>query len=320
MHNTVNRNGNNMQPDRFTAMMHFVRIVEKGSLTAAARELGKTLPAISRSLRLLEQRLGARLLTRTTRAISLTEFGQQYYEHCRRILRDIEEAEDFAGETSRVPQGLVRVTAPLLFGRLHVAPLVMPFQAIHSRVQIDMQLADSIVSMVDDAIDVSIRIGDLNDSSLVAIPLGHVGRVVCAAPSYWALHEKPRHPEDLKHHNCLTFRGLNQERGWLFRVEDEERYWPINTTYWCNDGSAVISVARDGGGVVQMMSYQVATDIADGKLTAVLEEYVPHLLPIHAVYPGGRLLPAKVRALLDDWVPKLRAVLNSFDPVPKDLP
>lgn len=303
-----------MQPDRFTAMTYFVRIVERGSLTGAARELGKTLPALSRSLRALEERLGARLLTRTTRAISLTEFGQQYYEHCRRILRDVDEAEGLAGEAGQVAQGFVRITAPLLFGRLHVAPLVAPFLAAHPRVQIDLQLTDSIVSMVDDGIDLSIRIGDLHDSSLVAIPLGHVGRVVCAAPSYWAAHGKPQHPQDLKQHHCFTFRGLNQERGWLFRVEGEERYWPINTAYFCNEGSAVISVARDGGGIAQMMSYQVAADIAAGKLTPALEEYTPHPLPVHAVYPGGRLLPTKVRALLDEWVPKLRAVLSSVDP------
>ncbi len=299
-----------MQPDRFTAMTHFVRIVEKGSLTGAARDLGKTLPALSRSLRFLEERLGARLLTRTTRAISLTEFGQQYFEHCRRILRDIDEAEGLASETGRVAQGQVRITAPLLFGRLHVAPLVAPFLATQPRVQIDMQLTDNIVSMVDDSIDLSIRIGDLHDSSLIAIPLGQVGRVVCAAPSYWSAQGKPQHPQDLKQHRCLTFRGLNQERGWLFRVDGEERHWPINTAYFCNDGSAVISVARDGGGIAQMMSYQVAVDIADGKLTTALEEFVPHRLPVHAIYPGGRLLPAKVRAILDEWVPRLRAVLS----------
>lgn len=302
-----------MQPDRFTAMTHFVRIVEKGSLTGAARELGKTLPALSRSLRFLEERLGARLLTRTTRAISLTEFGQQYFEHCRRILRDVDEAEGLASETGRVVQGLVRITAPLLFGRLHVAPLVAPFLAAQPRVQIDLRLNDSIVAMVDDGIDLSIRIGDLQDSSLVAIPLGYVGRIVCAAPDYWLTHEKPQHPHDLKQHHCLTFRGLNQERGWLFRIDGEERYAPINTAYFCNDGSAVISVARDGGGIAQMMSYQVAADFATGSLTSALEEYAPHPLPIHAVYPGGRLLPAKVRTLLDEWVPKLRAVLKKFD-------
>ena len=299
-----------MQPDRFTSMTYFVRIVERGSLSGAARDLGKTLPALSRSLRALEERLGARLLTRTTRALSLTEFGQQYFEHCRRILRDVEEAEGLASETGRVAQGLVRITAPLLFGRLHVAPLVAPFLAAHPRVQIDMQLTDSIVSMVDDAIDVSIRIGDLHDSSLVAIPLGHVGRIVCAAPSYWSAQGKPQHPQDLKHHYCLTFRGLNQERGWLFHVDGEERYWAINTAYFCNDGSAVISVARDGGGIAQVMSYQVAVDFADGKLTPALDEYAPHRLPIHAVYPGGRLLPAKVRTLLDEWAPKLRTILR----------
>jgi len=302
-----------MQPDRFTSMTHFVHIVERGSLTGAARDLGKTLPALSRSLRALEERLGARLLTRTTRAISLTEFGQQYYEHCRRILRDVEEAEGLASETGRAAQGLVRITAPLLFGRLHVAPLVAPFLAAHPRVQLDLHLTDSLVAMVDDGIDLSIRIGDLQDSSLVAIPLGHVGRMACAAPSYWREHGKPQHPQDLKHHTCLTFRGLNQERGWLFRVDGEERHWPINTGFSCNDGAAVISVARDGGGIAQMMSYQLAADLTEGKLDLALHDYTPHPLPVNAVYPGGRLLPAKVRTLLDEWVPKLRAVLSSFD-------
>lgn len=297
-----------MRPDRFTAMTHFVRIVERGSLTGAARDLGKTLPALSRSLRALEERLGARLLTRTTRAISLTEFGQQYFEHCRRILRDVEEAEGLAGETGRAAQGLVRITAPLLFGRLHVAPLVAPFLAAHPRVQIDLHLTDSIVAMVDDGIDLSIRIGDLHDSSLVAIPLGQVGRVVCAAPGYWREHGKPQHPQDLRHHRCLTFRGLHQERGWLFRVDGDERHWPINSAFFCNDGAAVLDLARNGGGVAQMMSYQVAADVAANTLTTALQDYAPHLLPMHAVYPGGRLLPAKVRLLLDEWVPRLRAV------------
>jgi len=302
-----------MLPDRFTAMTHFVRIVERGSLTGAARDLGKTLPALSRSLRALEERLGARLLTRTTRAISLTEFGQQYFEHCRRILRDVEEAEGLASETGHAAQGLVRITAPLLFGRLHVAPLVAPFLAAHPRVQLDLHLTDSIVSMVDDGIDLSIRIGDLHDSSLVAIPLGHVGRVVCAAPGYWREHGKPQQPQDLKQHHCLTFRGLNQERGWLFGVAGDERHWPIHTAFACNDGSAVIGVARDGGGIAQMMSYQVAADLSEGRLESALHDYAPHPLPVNAVYPGGRLLPAKIRALLDEWVPHLRAVLSSFD-------
>lgn len=302
-----------MKEDRLTAMAHFVRIVECGSLSGAAREMAKSLPALSRSLRTLEERLGARLLTRTTRALSLTEYGQQYFEHCRRILREIEEAEGLAGEASRVAQGLVRITAPLMFGRLHVTPLVAPFLAIHPRVQIEVLLSDQNVSMVDDGFDLSIRVGDLNDSSLIAIPLGHVVRKVCAAPSYWSAHGKPQHPQDLKQHNCLTFRGF-QERGWLFRVDGEERFWPISTAYSCNDGSAVISVARDGGGIAQMMSYQVAADLLAGNLTSVLDEYAPHPLPIHAVYPSGRLLPAKVRILLDDWVPKLRAVLSNLAP------
>ncbi len=301
-----------MKEDRLTAMTHFVQIVERGSLSGAAREMRKSLPALSRSLRTLEERLGARLLTRTTRSISLTEFGQQYYEHCRRILHEIEEAENLASETGQVAQGLVRITAPLLFGRLHVAPLVTPFLAVHPRVQINLQLSDNIVSMVDDGIDVSIRVGDLHDSSLVAIPLGHIARTVCAAPRYWKSHGKPKHPQELTQHNCLTFRGF-QERGWLFKVEGEEHFWPIHSAYACNDGAAVISVARDGGGMVQMMSYQLAADLAAGTLTPALDKYAPHALPIHAVYPSGRLLPVKVRALLDDWVPKLRKVLAQIE-------
>jgi DNA-binding transcriptional LysR family regulator len=299
-----------MQIDKLTAMTHFVRIVDKGSLSEAARELGKTLPALSRSLRALEERLGARLLNRTTRAISLTEFGQQYYESCRRILRDIEEAEGLAGDTGRIAQGLVRITAPLLFGRLHVAPLVPPFLASHPRIQIDLLLSDGIAAMVDDGIDLSIRIGDLQDSSLVAIPLGEVSRVVCAAPDYWAAHGKPAHPQDLNRHHCTSFRGMQQERGWLFHVEGEERYWTITPRYFCNDGAAILTVVRAGGGIAQMMSYQVMPDISCRKLVPALEMYAPHPLPVNAVYPSGRLLPAKIRTLLDDWVPKLRTVLT----------
>lgn len=300
-----------MQPDRFTAMAHFVHIVERGSLSAAARDLGKTLPALSRSLRALEERLGARLLTRTTRALSLTEFGQQYFEHCRRILRDVEEAEGLARDTGRVAHGLVRVSAPLLFGRLHVAPLVAQLLAKHPQVQIDLQLTDRVASMVDEGIDVSIRLGDLQDSSLVAIPLGFVRRIVCAAPSYWSARGVPRHPAELGSHQCLTFRGLNQERGWLLSVEGKERHWPIQGNFTSNDGAAIISVARDGGGIAQMMSYQVASELAEGRLNTALDDFVPHASPVHALYPGGRLLPAKVRVLLDEWVPKLRAVLGS---------
>ena len=301
-----------MQTDRLTAMTHFVRIVEAGSFTGAARALGKTMPALSRSLRSLEERLGARLLTRTTRAIALTEFGQQYFEHCRRILRDIEEAEGLASETGGVAQGLVRISAPLLFGRLHVMPLVASFLAAHPRVQIDMQLSDRTVAMVDEGIDLSIRIGDLHDSSLIAIPLCQVARVVCATPAYWSAHGVPQHPQDLKAHQCFAFRGLNQERGWLFQVNGEERYWPISSNFMCNDGAAIIRVARDGGGIVQMMSYQVANELADKTLVPALDAYAPHPLPIHAVYPGGRLLPAKVRVLLDAWVPQLRKLQDDF--------
>jgi len=291
-------------------MNHFVRIVERGSLTAAARDLGKTLPAMSRSLRFLEERLGARLLTRTTRAIALTEFGQQYYESCRRILRDLEDAENLASETGQVAQGLVRITAPIMFGRMHIAPLAAQFLTEHPRVQIDMQLTDSVVSMVDESIDLSIRFGTLHDSSLVAIPLGHAGRVLCAAPRYWTAHGKPQHPQDLKQHHCLASRGLGQERGWQFRVNEEERYWAINTTCICNDALALINVALNGGGIAQVMSYHVAQEIAEGKLVTALDDYAPKVQPIHAVYPSGKLLPAKVRVLLDDWVPKLREVLS----------
>lgn len=300
-----------MRPDRLTAMTHFVRIVERGSLSAAARELGKTLPALSRSLRALEERLGARLLTRTTRALSLTEFGQQYYERCRRILHDVEEAEHLARDTGRVVRGQVRVTAPLLFGRLHVAPLVAPLLAQYPELRVDLQLTDRVVSMVDEGIDVSIRIGDLQDSSLVAIPLGQVRRIACAAPAYWARHGTPDHPRELAAHRCLAFRGLNQERGWLFSVNGDERHWPVAGPFASNDGAAVIAVAQAGAGVAQMMSYQIAGELAAGRLVPVLDAFAPHASPVHALYPGGRLLPARVRALMDAWVPPLRQVLQT---------
>lgn len=298
-----------MKEDRLTSMLHFVRIVETGSLSQAARAVGKSLPAISRSLRTLEERLGTRLLTRTTRAIALTEFGQQYFEHCRRILRDIDEAENLASATGKIVQGQIRISAPLFFGRLHIAPLIAPFLLSYPRVQIDLLLNDAIVNMIDDGIDLSIRIGELQDSSLVAIPLGHVARVVCATPRYWKQHGKPQLPNDLKSHQCIAFRGLGQERGWLFQQNGEEKLWPIQPVHISNDGAAVLTVARDHGGVVQMMTYQVADDLQHKKLVSVLEQFSPRGLPVHIVYPTGKLLPAKVRAILDEWVPKLRQKL-----------
>ncbi len=198
-----------------------------------------------------------------------------------------------------------------MFGRMHVAPLAAHFLIENPRVQIDMQLTDSVVSMVDEGIDISIRFGELHDSSLIAIPLGYAGRVLCAAPSYWGKHPLPQHPQDLKLHQCLASRGLNQERGWLFRIDEEERYWPINTSLYCNDSSALIRVAQEGAGIAQVMSYHVAADLAAGKLVTALDHCAPKPQPIHAVYPGGKLLPAKVRAILDDWVPKLRVVLQA---------
>jgi DNA-binding transcriptional LysR family regulator len=276
-------------------MLDFARIVEGGSLSAGARAVGKSLPAVCRSLAQLEKRLGERLLHRTTRRIALTEAGTEFYERCRRIVAEIEEAEAAVRAQTIEPQGVLAVTAPLLFGRMHIAPVVVEYLRRYRKASVSLILADRLVNLVEEGMDVAIRIGELADSTLVARRLGAIPRVVCASPEYLKHHGAPAHPRDLARHECVRFTGLSQTREWAFLEEKIK----VDGRFVTNNGDAAIDAALHGLGLVMVLGYQVEQPLADGRLVRVLEDFEPAPAPVHAVYSSARLVPAKLKAFLE---------------------
>jgi DNA-binding transcriptional LysR family regulator len=276
-------------------MLDFARIVEGGSLSAGARAVGKSLPAVCRSLAQLEKRLGERLLHRTTRRIALTEAGTEFYERCRRIVAEIEEAEAAVSARTIEPQGVLAVTAPLLFGRMHIAPVVVEYLRRYRKASVSLILADRLVNLVEEGMDVAIRIGELADSTLVARRLGAIPRVVCASPEYLKHHGAPAHPRDLARHECVRFTGLSQTREWAFLEEKIK----VDGRFVTNNGDAAIDAALHGLGLVMVLGYQVEQPLADGRLVRVLEDFEPAPAPVHAVYSSARLVPAKLKAFLE---------------------
>ena len=280
-------------------MQTFVRTVDGGSLSAAARALGKSLAAVSRTMTHLEERLGVRLLHRSTRKLTLTEAGASYYDSAKRLLAEIEEAELSLGGRIAAPHGTLTVTAPLLFGRLHVAPVIAEMLEKNRDVAADLLLVDRNVSLVEEGIDVAVRIGRLDDSALVARLLGEVPRVVCASPAYLRRHGTPRIPEELREHECLRFSGLTPGREWTFIRDGKEVRTAVGGRFSCNVGEPVIDAARAGAGVMMALGYQVADDLAAGRLVRVLENFETPPLPVNAVYHSPRLMAARVRVFLD---------------------
>jgi DNA-binding transcriptional LysR family regulator len=293
--------------DRLAAMTRFARIVEKGSLTAAAAECGTSLPSMVRSLAALEQALGATLLKRTTRRISLTDEGRQYYEQCKLILGQIQQAE--AALASRVvePRGKLVVTASVMFGRRYMAPMLAEFVRRHPAVTVELLFVDRVVNLVEEGVDVAVRIGPLADSSLVAIPVGRVRRVVCASSRYLRAHGVPRRPDDLRSHRMVRFTGLVPRNEWQLRIQSRKVIVPIESVYTGNQAESCIDACMAGVGLSVFLSYMVAAVHSAGQLRYVLEEYEPEPLPVHVVYPHSRALSANVRSFVDTCVATLRA-------------
>jgi DNA-binding transcriptional LysR family regulator len=280
-------------------MLVFARIVEGGSLSAGARAVGKSLPAVCRSLAQLEKRLGERLLHRTTRRIALTEAGKEFYERCRRIAAEIEEAEAAVSARKLEPQGVLAVTAPLLFGRMHVAPVVAEYLRRHRKAAVNLLLTDRIVNLVEEGIDAAIRIGELADSSLVARRLGAIPRVVCASPEYLKRNGEPAKPQDLARHDCIRFTDLSPAREWTFVENGREIRTKIDGRFVTNNGDAAIDAALHGLGFVMVLGYQVEHPLADRRLVRVLADFEPAPAPVHALYSSARLVPAKLKAFLE---------------------
>jgi DNA-binding transcriptional LysR family regulator len=291
--------------DHLLAIGTFVRIAETGSLSAAARASGRSLPAISRSLIQLEKHLGVRLLHRTTRRTHLTEAGTRYLERCKRLLAELEEANASVSEAERSLAGPITMTAPILFGQMHVAPVVAEFLSEHRAASVNLILTDQFANIVEEGIDLAVRIGNLPDSGMVARRLATVRRVLCASPGYLERHGTPRAPDDLTAHNCMQFSALSPSSHWELRDAGKARQIRVQGTFRSNHGASMIDAARSGLGVVMALSYQVQEYVERGELRVLLQQFEPTPLPVHAVLPSGRMQPARVRALTELLVHRL---------------
>lgn len=294
--------------DRLRAIESFVRIVDKGSLTAAAADLAMSLPSMVRTLAGLERELGTTLLNRTTRKLHLTYEGTQYLEHCRIILAQLHEAETKMQSRHAVPTGRLSITASVLFGQLYVAPIVNEFVQRYPGVTADMLFLDRVVNLVEEGLDAAVRIGHLGDTSLIAIPLGRVRRVVCASPGYLRKHGVPKRPDDLRDHRCVRFTGLAPRSDWFFRLNSRSVSVPIQSLLTCNLAESAIKACASGLGMGCFLSYMVAPLKRAGKLRYVLEEFEIEPLPVQFVYARSRALSTAVRTLADLCVTKLRSV------------
>lgn len=297
--------------DKLVAMRTFVRIVEDGSLTAAAESLDTSLPTVVRSLAALERHLGVSLLKRTTRRIHLTDEGVQYLERCRDILAATQEAEDILVARRTEPVGKLSVTASVAFGRRYIAPIVNDFLHRYPKVSADMLFVDRVVNLVEEGMDVAVRIAHLRDSSLVAIPVGQVRRVVCASGDYLREHGVPKLPADLRDHACVRHVGLNPRSEWRFRSGNRQMAVPTTSVVTCNEIDSALDACVDGLGVGMFLSYMVAPYRKDGRLKYILENFETEPMPVQVVYPQARLLSSKVRVFVDECVDKLRLV--AFD-------
>ncbi|CAM3615290.1 LysR family transcriptional regulator [Bordetella sputigena] len=293
--------------DRLHAMKTFVTVVESGGFTAAARKLDVSLSVVSRVITELEAHLGVRLLTRTTRVVRPTETGAAYLDNCKRILSDIEEAELSAAGAHAAPRGNLVVTAPVLFGARHVTPIVVEYLQRYPEVDVNCLLLDRNVSFIDEGVDVGVRIGELPSSSLQAIPVGRVRRVVCAAPAYLAQHGVPRSPDDLLAHTLIQTTGVSALAEWRFMDQDELKPLRFTPRLATTTNDSAIAAAVAGFGMARVLSYQVAGELWDGKLRVVLADYEPPPMPIHVIHREGRHAMQKVRAFLDLAIDRLRA-------------
>lgn len=295
--------------DKLRAMTTFVRIVETGSLTAAAERLGTSATSVVRSLSALEKALGVRLLNRTTRRMALTDEGRDYFERCRRLLGEVDEAEAALLARQVTPAGRLLITAPVMFGRLHVAPLVIDFLAAYPEVRVELLLLDRVVDLIDEGIDLAVRIGPLPDSSLVAIPLGNTRRIVCASPDYLARHGQPARPDDMMAHRAIRIIGKSFEPDWVFDDNGQTRRLPSAEIFATNHIDCAIDACLKGVGCGRFFAYQVRDQIAAGQLIRLLRPYEPAPLPVSFAYPHARLLSSRVRAFIERAAPVLREKL-----------
>ena len=300
--------------DRIDSVAIFAEVAERGSFVGAAKHLNRSATAVTRAVAELEARLGVRLLNRTTRAVSVTEAGQRFLSGARRVLADLAEIEQGAAGQGQAPRGELRVTAPIVFGRRHVLPLVTEFLAQYPEMSVRLALLDRPVDLVEDGLDVAVRIGKLADSSAIAVRVGAMRRVVVAAPEYLKKTGRPAAPADLSGHDVIAFAGMDRIDRWRFANAVEARIKPRLVV---NTAEAAIDAAVAGFGITRVLSYQAVDALSGRSLVRLMRQHETGAAPVHVVYPEGRHPPPKLRAFVDVLVPRLRqrcgAIARSLD-------
>ena len=300
--------------DRLDAMQMMLTAVECGSLSKASRKLGQPLATVSRKVSELESHLKANLLIRSSKGLELTPAGRTYVNAAKAILEALNEAERAAAGEYTAPKGDLVVTAPTMFGRLHVLPVVTSFLASFPEVSVALMLTDRVTHFLDDQIDVALRIGDLPDSNLIATRLGATRRVTCASPAYLAARAAPAVPQDLADHDVISFESVSSPTLWRYWSDGNEIAIPLRSRLSVNTFDATIAAGVAGAGVIRANSYQVAHYVRDGRLQLLLEAYEPSPRPVHLIYDKRGRLPLKLRAFVDFAVPRLRDRLTNAAP------
>lgn len=288
-----------MNYDRMRAMQIFTRVVELGSFTAAAKDLELSQPAVTKSIKSLEDHLGTQLMTRSTRALALTDDGALFYEDARRILEALMEAENRVGKRASVPSGLMRIACPIAFGRLIMVDLVKSFLETHPLIKIELLMEDRMVDLVEQGVDVAIRLGELSDSSLRAQRVGTARRGVFATPTYLARSGTPQSFTDLSRHNCVVLSGLTNRNQWSFETKNGQEFVAVSGNLVCSNSEGARAAVLKGLGIGYHPEWLFSAEIETGEIKPLLESYTPTPLPIHAVYAAGRYISAKSRAFTD---------------------
>lgn len=285
--------------DQLASMRVFVKVVDLGGLTPVAEAERMSATMVGKHLRQLEERLGVRLLNRTTRRQSLTEAGQLYYERCKHALAEVAAADASVSSMASAPRGVLRVSAPMLLGIHALTPIVNDYLARYREMRVELHLNDRVVDLIDENIDAAIRIGELPDSSLAARPLRPYRLVVCAAPAYLHVHGVPAAPEELKGHNCISFLGAWSQDAWTFHVDAATRHVEVDGNFKVNSAHALRSAALQGMGIAYIPEMMIDGDLASGALVELLAEYAAPVRPLNIVYPSTRLVTPKLRTFID---------------------
>ncbi|MEP7455474.1 LysR family transcriptional regulator [Phyllobacterium sp. SB3] len=292
--------------DRLECMRIFSLVAEREGFASAAKTLGMNAATVTRAVASLERSVGARLLIRTTRSVKLTESGLRYLQDCRRILSEIAEADAQAAGSFSAPAGTLTITAPTLFGRLYVLPIILEFLDLYPGISVRTVFVDRVTSLIDEGIDVAVRIAHLSDSGLNAIRVGYVRRVVCGAPAYFRKHGIPDTPGALRQHQLIARSGIFGTLEWSFGKDSAIKV-PVHSRFLCNTNEAAIDAVSAGWGVSRFLSYQVAHDIQSGRLQRVLADFEEDPVPIHIIHAEGRTASARMRAFVDFAAKRLRS-------------